>query len=126
MWMLTFRHHNLLYVQLHYMCRNVDYISYAELFTHLKGTNQNHVIFRHRLIDLDKHECRSLKYVRWVPLNLLKVRGYVTRVKGSKLPVNNHSSFFVCLNIFVFRNMMSVGNKRRCLATTASNHCFAL
>ena len=65
----------------------------------------------------------------------LKVRGYVTRVKGwtfkmffisTRLPVNNHRSFFFYLNICVFRNVMSFGNKRRYLATTASKPCFAL
>jgi len=40
--------------------------------------------------------------------------------------VNNHPSFFFCLNIFDFQNMTSFGNKRRFLATTASKPCFAL
>jgi len=39
---------------------------------------------------------------------------------STRLPVNNHRSYFFYSNIFVFRNMTSFGNKRRCLTTTAS------
>ena len=63
------------------------------------------------------------------------VRGYVTRVNGwtfkiysnsKRLHINNHQSIFFYLNIFVFRNITSFGNIRRCLATTTCKHCFAL
>jgi len=45
---------------------------------------------------------------------------------STKLHVNNHRSIFFYLNIFVFRNMTSFGNIRRCLATTTCEPCFAL
>ena len=67
--------------------------------------------------------------------NQVTVRGYVTRVKGwtiivysisTRLPVNNHWSFFFSFNNFVFRNMASWGTTQRCLATYACKPCFAL
>ena len=45
---------------------------------------------------------------------------------STRLPVNNHRSFFFYLNIFFFRNMTSFRNFRRFLSTTASKPCFAL
>jgi len=85
------------------------------------------------------HVRRRLEFSFWIVDDLdkfsFKVRGYVTCVKGwkikvysisTRLPVNIHWSFFLCLNNFVFRNMRSFGNIRRCLATTACKPCFAL
>ena len=64
---------------------------------------------------------------------LFKVRGYITRVRKWNVKLYSISkrrfrigSFFFILDIFFFQNMTSFGNKRRCLATTASKPCFAL
>ena len=59
-------------------------------------------------------------YLRYGDM-LLESKGEHFKVYSisTRLPVNNHQSFFFYLNIFVFRNMTSFGNIRRYLATSA-------
>jgi len=67
---------------------------------------------------------------------VVKVRGYVRLVYGVNILINSyyfnvlrlqlHQSFYVNVNNFVFLNMTSFGNKRRCLTTIAHKPCFVL
>ena len=63
-------------------------------------------------------------YLRYGDM-LLESKGEHFKVYSisTRLPVNNHQSFFFYLNIFVFRSMKSFCNIPRCLATAAWKPC---